>query len=62
MGREAGFELELLSFASGTATLPMSYSRPLNNLEQTFFNQAGKETSITQRLKPITGHKRTTDK
>jgi hypothetical protein len=34
MGRVAGFEPELLSFASGTATFPMSYARPLifNNL------------------------------
>jgi hypothetical protein len=31
MGRGAGFEPELLNFASGTATLPMNYARPLKN-------------------------------
>jgi hypothetical protein len=33
MGRAAGFEPELLSFASGTDTLPMSYARPLCTLK-----------------------------
>jgi hypothetical protein len=34
MGRAAGFEPELLRFASGTATLPMSYARPRKIVER----------------------------